>query len=236
MEEAQLHPEIPRVPSRRISRFRQLIEMLVLLALIVPSSVLASSTYQQEHITFQLVAWATLARDLALVLLILFFAWRNRESLSLIGWRFRGMEFVWGLLLFLPFLFLTIGVEAMFHLMGLGGPPRTIPSFLIPRTASDIALAVVLVIIVAIAEETIFRGYLLLRLRNLGASIAVALIISSTIFALGHGYEGASGMATVGVMGFLFGLIYLWRGSLIAPIVMHFLQDFIGLIITPHLS
>lgn len=32
-------------------------------------------------------------------------------------------------------------------------------------------------------------------------------------FALGHGYEGSAGVVTVGVMGMVFALVYLWRGS-----------------------
>jgi membrane protease YdiL (CAAX protease family) len=61
------------------------------------------------------------------------------------------------------------------------------------------------------------------------------VLLSSFIFSLGHGYEGTAGLATVGVMGAAFALVYLWRGSLVAPIVMHFLQDFIGIVLLPYL-
>jgi membrane protease YdiL (CAAX protease family) len=27
--------------------------------------------------------------------------------------------------------------------------------------------------------------------------------------------------------------VYLWRGSLVAPIVMHFLQDFLAIVLLP---
>jgi len=40
----------------------------------------------------------------------------------------------------------------------------------------------------------------------------------------------------VGGMGLVFALVYLWRGSLVAPIVMHFLQDFIGIVLAPWLG
>ena len=88
-----------------------------------------------------------------------------------------------------------------------------------------------LVIVVAVSEETIFRGYLILRLKAVTGSAAAAVIISSIIFSLGHGYEGLGGAVTVGVMGAVFAVIYLWRKSLIAPITMHFLQDFIALVV-----
>jgi membrane protease YdiL (CAAX protease family) len=37
-------------------------------------------------------------------------------------------------------------------------------------------------------------------------------------------------------MGLAFALVYLWRKSLVAPIVMHFLQDFIGIVLLPLLG
>jgi len=43
-------------------------------------------------------------------------------------------------------------------------------------------------------------------------------------------------VVTVGVMGLVFALVYLWRQSLVAPMVMHFLQDFIGIVLLPALG
>jgi membrane protease YdiL (CAAX protease family) len=48
----------------------------------------------------------------------------------------------------------------------------------------------------------------------------------AVVFSLGHGYEGTAGVVTVGFIGLAFALVYQWRGSLVAPMVMHFLQDF----------
>jgi membrane protease YdiL (CAAX protease family) len=70
-------------------------------------------------------------------------------------------------------------------------------------------------------------------LKAVTASPAVAVVLSAAIFSLGHGYEGSAGVVTVGVMGLVFALVYLWRKSLVAPMVMHFLQDFIGIILLP---
>ena len=94
-------------------------------------------------------------------------------------------------------------------------------------------LAGFLVVVVAICEEVIFRGYLILRLSEVTRSTAAGVLLSAFIFSLGHGYEGSAGVVTVGVMGLIFAVVYLWRGSLIAPMVMHFLQDFIGIVLTP---
>src|SRR5690606_13436851 len=61
------------------------------------------------------------------------------------------------------------------------------------------------------------RGYLLLRLRSLTGGTAVAVVLSSVIFALGHSYQGAAGTIAVGMIGALLAVIYLWRGSIVAP-------------------
>jgi membrane protease YdiL (CAAX protease family) len=41
---------------------------------------------------------------------------------------------------------------------------------------------------------------------------------------------------TVATMGLVFGLIYVCRKTLVAPITMHFLQDFIGIVLMPLLG
>ena len=86
------------------------------------------------------------------------------------------------------------------------------------------------------AVATIFRGYLMLRFQAVLRGPARAVLLSSLIFSLGHGYEGSAGLVTVGVMGAVFALIYLWRLSLVAPVVMHFLQDFLSIVLLPFLG
>jgi membrane protease YdiL (CAAX protease family) len=62
------------------------------------------------------------------------------------------------------------------------------------------------------------------------------VILSAGIFSLGHGYEGTAGVATVGLMGLIFALVYIWRKSLVAPMIMHFLQDFLVIVLLPVLA
>ncbi len=57
------------------------------------------------------------------------------------------------------------------------------------------------------------------------------MLVSATIFSVGHGYEGSTSAVTVGVMGLLFALVYVWRKSLVAPIVMHFVQQFVSVVL-----
>jgi len=69
----------------------------------------------------------------------------------------------------------------------------------------------------------------MLRINAITSSSTAAVL-------LGHGYEGTASVVTIGVMGSVFALIYQWRRSLIAPVVMHFLHDFIGIVLIPFLK
>jgi membrane protease YdiL (CAAX protease family) len=214
------------------------LELLVFLFLIVPSMVLSFFTIQQGMVNFTLTAIATILRDLALVSLILFFIWRNREALGSIGWRAQGAlkEVGLGLLLFVPLYFGAGWLDQLLRSIGFSAPSTPLPAVPVNQGFGEILLAIVLVIVVALAEETIFRGYLLLRFENLIQSPVWAVILSAVVFSLGHGYEGTSGAVTVGAIGAAFAVVYLWRKSLIAPVVMHFLLDFLGIVLVPLLT
>ena len=219
----------------RDNRKEQLAEVSVFLFLILPSMALSFFAIRQGAFSFVLVAVSAILRDLALVSLILFFIWRNNEPISSIGWTFKNnrREISIGVLLYIPFFFGTGLLEKPLQAAGLSAPSTPLPSFLAARGKVEFLLAFILVVIVALAEETIFCGYLLLRFRAVTANQAVAVLLSAAVFSLGHGYEGSAGVVTVGVMGLVFALIYLWRRSLVAPMVMHFLQDFIGIVLLP---
>ena len=113
-------------------------------------------------------------------------------------------------------------------------PPTPLPSFLATKGIAELIVAPIVVI--AFAEETIFRGYLILRFKAVTESPTAAILLSAVIFSLGHGYEGSAGVITVGVMGLLFDLFYVWRQSLVAPMVVHFLQDFASIVLLPILG
>lgn len=226
-------------PTRAV----QLAELSVFLLLVVPSLAMSllPSRGPAAVESFPTLAMAVIVRDVGLVALIAFFLWRNGEaslrSLDPIGLRARGAgtEIAVGVLLFLPMTLSAAFLDALLRAGGLTGP-TSVPPALVPISGAEIALAVVLVVVVAISEEIIFRGYLILRLRNLARSLPFAVVGSSVLFAIGHGYEGSAGVVTIGVLGAELALVYVWRGSLVAPITMHFLQDFVGIVVAPLLG
>ena len=216
----------------------QFVEVSVFLFLIMPSMILSFFAVKQGSLSFVFVAFATILRDLALVSLILFFVWRNGEPVNWIGWTFKNVwkEIVLGIGLYIPFFFAAGFFENGLRVAGFSVPSTPLPSFMAARGMVEILLATILVTVVALAEETIFRGYLILCLRVITASPVAAALLSAAIFSLGHGYEGSAGVVTVGVMGLVFAFVYMWRQSLVAPIVIHFLQDFIGIVLLPLLG
>jgi membrane protease YdiL (CAAX protease family) len=210
-----------------------LIEVLVFLVLIVPSMVLSFLVKSKlGRLDFVSMASAIIVRDLALASLVFYFIWRNGETLRDLGWTWKNgwQEVFLGLALFLPFTFVANVLGNFLRHAGLSGPTRS-PAFLTAHGPDEIVLGIVLVVIVALAEETIFRGYLLLRFRGAHMRPLVAALLSSVIFSLGHGYEGTAGVVTVGYMGLTFALLLLWRGSLVAPVILHFFQDFSGIVL-----
>jgi uncharacterized protein len=228
--------QIDRFPSGRPrligSEKAHVIELLVFLLLIVPSMALSLFPVQQGNASFSFVAKATILRDLARVALITFFVWRNNEPVSRAGWTLRNAktDAVLACALFIPISIGTAILQQSLQKAGFSGPSKPLGET--PAGLSELALALLLVTVVAVAEEMIFRGYIILRLRSVtGTFPAVAL--SAIIFSIGHGYEGAAGVITVGVFGFVLAWIYMWRQSLVAPVVLHFIQDFVSVIIVP---
>ncbi len=224
----------PCAPSRKT----MVLEVCVFLFLIVPSMVLSFFVGGEDKINFVLLAVSAIFRDLALLSLVLFFAWRDQEPVRCLGLNAKDLarNILLGVALYFPFLFVIGLVEQLLMALGLSQPSEPGPSYFQVGRHWELALAVVLVIVVAVSEETIFRGYLIRRLQTAAGSTAAAVLLAAVVFALGHGYEGSLGMITVGVMGLIFSLIYLWRQSLVAPMVLHFLQDFLAIIVAPYLT
>jgi membrane protease YdiL (CAAX protease family) len=215
-----------------LSRRTQVVEVLVFLSLILPAMGSAYFALGKTQVSFAGAAVSAILSDLGLVALLLYFVWRNAEPWSRIGWTMvdASREAVLGIVLFFPMGLIANLVGLAARSAGLTAPTK-LPGFLHVTGAAGIVLGLVLVSVVAVAEETIFRGYLILRFRAAVGGTGTAVALSTILFACGHGYEGLAGMAAVFSIGLMLAGVYLWRGSLVAPVVMHFLQDFSGLVL-----
>jgi uncharacterized protein len=221
-------------PSDQPVRRERTLELAVFLFLIVPSMVVSFFAVQ-GGLPFPLVAGSTIARDLSLVALVFFLVRNAGERFASIGWtRHRlGRELMVGVALF-PAVFLgSVFVERAMRTAGFTGSSTPQPDLIPAPDLVQLLLAVALVAVVAISEETIFRGYLMMRIGQTTGSVASAVVLSAFIFSLGHGYEGTAGVVTVGLTGAVLGLVYRWRGSIVAPVVIHFLLDLVAIVIVP---
>jgi uncharacterized protein len=220
-------------PSRKV----QTIEAGVFLFLIVPSMLTSFLINGQSNVHFITSAIFSILSDLGLIGLIFYFIWRNGEPLRRFGLTLRNMlkEAGWGLLLFIPVIYTTNLLENVLRSAGLSAPSK-LPSFLVAKGHAGLILAIFLVIVVAFVEETIFRGYLIRRLSTATRHPWVAVVLSSAIFSMGHGYEGMAGVISIFGLGVVLAVVYLWRKSLAAPMIIHFCIDFNSIVLAARLK
>ena len=100
-------------------------------------------------------------------------------------------------------------------------------NFLFPRTPIERRYFAVLCISAGVCEEIIFRSFLVVYFHSAPFYFAVflALLASSVLFGINHGYQGASGVLKTGIFGFLFGLLFFTTGSLVLAMALHALTD-----------
>ncbi len=99
--------------------------------------------------------------------------------------------------------------------------------YLLPRSPREELLFAGVAVTAGIAEELIYRGFLL---RYLAAepwelSAPAALAVSSVVFGLAHAGQGVRGMLATAMVGLLLGGLFLASGSLLLPVLLHTLID-----------
>ncbi|MGA9587994.1 MAG: CPBP family intramembrane glutamic endopeptidase [Terracidiphilus sp.] len=97
---------------------------------------------------------------------------------------------------------------------------------LAPENGQEIACWLLLCMLVGVAEELVFRGYLQQQFTawTRGAT-AGGVVFSAVMFGAAHGYEGARAMFLLAVFGALFSLLALFRRNLRAGIFAHTWHD-----------
>ncbi len=93
------------------------------------------------------------------------------------------------------------------------------------RTPQDLYLFIGTALIAGGIKEELQRAFILRRFQASLGGANLGLILWSVAFGAGHYVQGTQGMIAAGMYGFAFGLIYLARGSLIAPIMAHGAYD-----------
>ncbi len=113
--------------------------------------------------------------------------------------------------------------EGMAHLrQSMSGPLH-----LLPRSQKERAVWVLLSLTAGFCEELLYRGFMPAYLDHIfpGMQLWLAIVIAAVLFGIGHLYQKLSGVLGTGLMGLVFGLLYLFTGSLILPMIVHALFD-----------
>jgi membrane protease YdiL (CAAX protease family) len=130
----------------------------------------------------------------------------------------------------LPVLFVTnIAVSELFR--------RYLPGFFIEknplveliRTPRDLWLFLLSAIFAGGIKEELQRAFVITRFRQHLGGAWLGLILWSFAFAAGHYLQGLQGVVIAGVLGIVFGVVYLVRRSVVAPMVSHAAYDVIVL-------
>lgn len=99
--------------------------------------------------------------------------------------------------------------------------------FMMPQTKHERIIFIFVAATASICEEIIFRGAMAVFLLNLSfdMSLTIVAIVSAIIFGTVHYYQGWKGMITTGLLGYVLFNLYTSTGSLLLPILVHFLID-----------
>jgi membrane protease YdiL (CAAX protease family) len=105
---------------------------------------------------------------------------------------------------------------------------------LLPVTAAERRSFVGVAVTAGIAEEVVFRGFLLVYLTDvLSMPVGPAMLVSAVLFGLAHAYQGPVGVLLTGLAGYWLAGLYVLTGSLLLPIVLHALVDLRLLLVLP---
>jgi membrane protease YdiL (CAAX protease family) len=96
---------------------------------------------------------------------------------------------------------------------------------------------VMTIVIVATAEELLYRAYAIESLSAITGSDRIAGALSLSAFAVAHVPMWGSGPAlTTLVSGGVATLVYVWRRDIVALIIAHIATDLYGILIAPYIA
>lgn len=179
--------------------------------------------------------WIVLV-DVITVLVVARLLLREGSSLTkLLDPRPVGKTAAWGLLAFVilmvAFLVATfVGNLVVYH----GPPPTTADSLHVPLWYGLWSI-VLMPVTVAVAEESLYRGYLQPRFHarfgRVGGVVVVAVLFSlqHVAFSLGSWDGVATRLIATFLSGLVFGALYVWLKRLAPLVIAHWLIDVLGL-------
>jgi membrane protease YdiL (CAAX protease family) len=234
IEPSQQEPEFRKVVPlvRRVAALFEVIAVALLGTLI---TLLAFGLAGIQPAASAVTLFFFMTGDATITLLVIGMLLRGgRESFRhTLGWRWRGSsrEIAIGIGV-VPLLFLAaVAVGLFFEFFLPHYVTRVNPLLQMIRTELDLALFLISSVYVGGIKEEIQRAFVLVRFEQYLGGIYLGLILWSIVFALGHSIQGVDSATGAGVLGLIFGIIYIRRRNLVAPVVAHALYDIVTLTI-----
>ena len=89
------------------------------------------------------------------------------------------------------------------------------------RTRGDAMVFAVVVMIAGGVREEVQRGFIVHRFGQYLGGATVGVLVYSVTFGLGHFEQGYDAMIATGLLGLIWGFVYVARRSVVAPMVSH---------------
>lgn len=164
--------------------------------------------------------------------LTLVFIWAflrlHGQGIKYIGWDWGSgvaKEFVIALFS-LPLLFIaTFITKSFFQAFFPEYVTEENPLLGLVETPLDLLLLAFTSLYVGGIKEEFQRAFVLIRFDGFLGGIWPGLILWTFFFAYGHSIQGVDNAAGAGVLGLCFGLLFIWRRRLIAPVIAHTLYN-----------
>jgi membrane protease YdiL (CAAX protease family) len=221
-----------------IDRLQAIVEIFLLSGLV--STFLVSLALPFFHIRsmepllqdVRLLSLYLLAESAISLLLLAGLLKLHRESITSIGFRWEQWKrnLLIGLAL-VPFLFVINGLIAIFFKLYL---PRYYleenPLIKNVHTPQQLVLFIFSAIVAGGFKEEMQRAFILNKFKKYLGGAGAGLLIWSLAFGAGHYVQGAQGVVIASLYGFVFGIMYLLSGSLVAPIAAHGAYDTLAIL------
>jgi membrane protease YdiL (CAAX protease family) len=177
-----------------------------------------------SKITLEFFAMSSLLDTAFVALLIRLFLWLSGESSRevFLGTRRRSREFVLGLLLVPALLVAVVALVAVMTrwFPGLHNVPKNpLESYM--DTPLHAGIFLVVVILAGGVREELQRGFILHRFDQCLGGAWVGLAVFSVAFGLFHLTQGIDAAIAVGLLGVLWGVLYIRRRSVVIAMTSH---------------
>lgn len=116
-------------------------------------------------------------------------------------------------------------------------PESALVDYLIPRSSSEKIAFVGLSLSAGIAEELVFRSFLIGAVAQGTGSLPTAVVVSVVAFAVSHAYQGVVGVLRVALLGIILTVPFLLTGSVFPSMLAHAALDILaGLVLADWLQ